>query len=99
MVRKIKAGATMKYKEFLSQELEIRGALDYPLVVRLERVFQQGRDIFMIQEYIQEGSLEKVLQAREKLEALSEGQIAMIIKQVLAATIQMHAKGFVHSNI
>eukprot|EP00123_Amoebidium_parasiticum_P021143 comp6228_c0_seq1/m.2052 comp6228_c0_seq1/g.2052 ORF comp6228_c0_seq1/g.2052 comp6228_c0_seq1/m.2052 type:complete len:384 (-) comp6228_c0_seq1:85-1236(-) len=84
-------------RRFMMREKEaIKRVKDHPGVAELYEVFEDEKYVFLVQEYIEGGSL------REKLAAdgrMSEEQLRPIIYQLAQVLIHCHARGVVHRDL
>lgn len=85
-----------KKREDLAREYNALKNLNHPNIIRLEKVFCGSRHIYIFQELITGGDLLSYIQ---KMEALTEPQAAVIVRQVLKAVDFLHQSGIVHRDI
>ncbi len=78
------------------QEAETASKLDHPNIVKIFDFGDEEGFLYLVMQYVQGETLERILQARGKLE-LTEA--ISIILQVLSALDYAHEKGLVHRDI
>lgn len=76
----------------LLTELSILKKLNHPNIVKLYGCFTDQYHVFMMTEYVNGPSLEKMFESEESL-------VSKIIFQVIKALEYLHAKGIAHRDI
>lgn len=82
----------------LRQEIEIMCRLDHPHIVRLEEVYENEDEIYLIQELCQGGDLFDALDNQEQ-GVYTEQQCVALVKQMLSSLRYLHSKGIVHRDL
>ena len=86
----------IKKRESLAREYNVLKDLNHPNIITLEKVVCATYNIYIFQELVTGGDL---LSYIEQKGALSEAQVAVIIRQVLKAVEYLHNNGVVHRDI
>ena len=80
----------------VEKELTANAKIKHRNVVKMYDVFQEGKKVYMVMEYMSGGNLFSYLENRDDI---SESEIKRIFKQVLDAVNYMHKKGFINRDI
>jgi len=76
-------------------EIDILKILDHPCVIKLFECFENSEYYFIVTEYLQYGSLAKLMEKR----VLNEKAVAKIIYQLAIAVQYIQKKGIIHKDI
>jgi calcium-dependent protein kinase len=82
----------------LREEITIMCQLDHPNIVRLEEVYENDHEIFLIQELCSGGDLFDRLDKEHEFH-YSEFKCAQLVKQMLSAMRYLHSKKIVHRDL
>jgi len=95
-----------KSVDVLMQEAMILGQLDHPNIVKLIKVEEDCQNIYLILELVKvraskkDGTLLDLIRQRSQQEAyLSERQIALLMRHILAAVEHMHSRNIIHRDL
>jgi len=75
------------------EEVEILKKLDHPNIIKVFEYYIRKDHLYIITEYLPNGSLKSQLSKNEKLE---ESHVCMIFQQILSAVCYFHQKGIIH---
>ncbi|VDM08832.1 unnamed protein product, partial [Wuchereria bancrofti] len=92
----ISIGPDMK-KEVIMHEVNIMNEFHHEKLLNLHEVFDLGKEICLIEEFISGGDLYDKIIADEAL--MSEDETRNFIRQILQGVQQMHNKGIVHLDL
>lgn len=84
-----------KRKNLITEYKTLLSCYD-PNIVQLHEVYSRQGHVYMLLEYMNAGSLEKVLKTTGKI---PEGIISKIAEQVLKGLLHIHEKKFIHRDI
>ena len=87
-----------KGQDKLRQEVGIMCQLDHPNIVRLEEVYENETEIFLIQELCTGGDLFDRLDEQSDFH-YSEWKCATLVKQMLSAVRYLHSKNIIHRDL
>ncbi|KAI0058229.1 Pkinase-domain-containing protein [Artomyces pyxidatus] len=79
-----------------STEVDIMEELDHPNIVKLEAVFRDRGDLYIVLELIPEGNLLSIIMARRYLDELYARDVT---SQVNNALVYLHSKRIIHRDI
>jgi calcium-dependent protein kinase len=82
----------------LREEIFIMCQLDHPNIVRLEEVYENDREIYLVQELCHGGELFDRLDEQPDYH-YTEAECARLIKQMLCAVRYLHSKGIIHRDL
>lgn len=82
----------------LRDEVAILMEIDHPNIVKLEGVYEDANDIYLVQELLKGGDLFDRLDAQPE-EHYNEAQCARLVKQMLSAVRYIHSKGIIHRDL
>lgn len=82
----------------LRDEIGIMCQLDHPNIVRLEEVYENESEIFLIQELCLGGDLFDRLEEQSNFH-YSESKCARLVKQMLSAVRYLHSKNIIHRDL
>jgi len=92
--------ALEKSKELFQREAEILYQLRHPQVPQFHVVFEQGRRLFLVQEYVEGKTYSKLLEERSQMgQAFSEGEVMHLLENTLPILDYIHTKGIIHRDI
>lgn len=83
-------------KAFLSREVDILKRMDSRYVCSTYDIFETTKELHLILEYMNGGSLYDVLEERERL---PEPEVRLVMRQILAGVLYMHSQGAVHRDL
>lgn len=83
-------------KAFLSREVDILKRMDSRYVCSTYDIFETTKELHLILEYMDGGSLYDILEEREKL---PEQEVRLVMRQILAGVLYMHTQGAVHRDL
>jgi calcium-dependent protein kinase len=87
-----------KGKQALLEEVRIMCQLDHPNIVRLEEVYENESEIFLVQELCTGGDLFDRLDEQSDFH-YSEWKCAMLVKQMLSSVRYLHSKNIIHRDL
>lgn len=90
--------ADKRMLKFLKDEVEIMCQLDHPNIVRLEEVYENESEIFLIQELCTGGDLFERIDEQSNFH-YSEAKCARLVKQMLSALRYLHSKHIIHRDL
>eukprot|EP00934_Nitzschia_sp_Nitz4_P005363 Nitzschia sp. Nitz4//scaffold11_size288233//284721//287471//NITZ4_000830-RA/size288233-snap-gene-0.68-mRNA-1//-1//CDS//3329534242//5353//frame0 len=85
-------------RQALQREVGIMCQLDHPNIVRLEEVYENENEIYLIQELCTGGDLFDRLEEQTDYH-YSEAHCARLVKQMLCAVRYLHSKNVIHRDI
>lgn len=85
-------------QQALREEVGIMCQLDHPNIVRLEEVYENESEIYLIQELCEGGDLFDKLEDQSDFH-YSESKCARLIKQMLSAVRYLHSKNVIHRDL
>jgi ankyrin repeat protein len=88
------AGAELRQR--LMREASAAGNLSHPGIVTVHQLGEDGHDVFVVMEYVQGGSLERMLAHNQRLDPRHASEI---LRQVADALDFAHRAGVVHRDI
>lgn len=81
---------------FLSREVDILKKMDSRYVCATYDIFETTKNLHLVLEYMDGGSLYDVLEERENL---PEHEVRLVMRQILAGVLYMHSQGAVHRDL
>ncbi len=91
-----KEDVSQQYVDSLLNEIDILKKLDHPNIVKIYEFYQDKLNFYLITEYIDGGELfDKI----SKVKYFSEGDAAIIMKQLLSAVVYCHNRKIVHRDL
>ncbi|CAD8208686.1 unnamed protein product [Paramecium pentaurelia] len=77
-------------------ELSILLSLDHPNIIKVKEVYLEDKQIWLITELIEGGTLKEYLQ---KIIEITQFEVYIIMKQILNIVQYLHSKGYIHRDI
>ena len=78
------------------QQILLMNELDHPNIIKLYEYFEDARFIYLIFDYMKDGSLSEILQKKRQL---SETQAADFLKNILEGINYLHNQDIIHKNM
>jgi serine/threonine protein kinase len=88
---------TLKDKEMLKREIEVLKVCQHPNIIKLEDIFENQENIFIVMELLTGGDLFTYLEAHKF--RLSEDRARKIVHQIAIALYYLHNFGIAHRDI
>lgn len=92
--------ALEKSKELFQREGEVLYKIHHPQIPKFRGTFEQGKRLFLVQDYAYGKSYRAMLQERrQEGRTFSESEIVEFLQQMLPVLAHIHEKGIIHRDI
>ena len=81
--------------EFLVNEIKIHRLCKHPNIASFQRYFEDSKNVYILQEFCKNGTLEDVINKRK---ILTELEVKYYMKQLINALIYLHKLNIIHGN-
>lgn len=89
-----------KSKELFQREAEVLYKIHHPQIPKFRGTFEQGKRLFLVQDYAHGKSYSTLLQERrQEKRTFSESEIVEFLQQILPVLVHIHEKGIIHRDI
>ena len=85
-----------KEEEIIIEEMNFLKLLNHENIIKIEEIYSDESNLYLIFENIQYGTLEKILNIKKQY---SENQVKILILQILYAIKYLNVNNFIHSDI
>mmetsp|Transcript_14311 Transcript_14311/g.24560 ORF Transcript_14311/g.24560 Transcript_14311/m.24560 type:complete len:704 (+) Transcript_14311:667-2778(+) len=92
----IQRDATPKVTKLLKRECEILGVVDHPNIVKTYDVFKAEKQVYIVMEHMQKGSLFEYIRSKRRLDEIEALQIT---KEIAKGVAYLHSMGIIHQDI
>ena len=82
--------------EHLVNEIKIHRICKHPNIASFQRYFEDSKNVYILQEYCKNGTLEDVINKRK---ILTELEVRYYMKQLINALIYLHKLNIIHGNL
>ena len=87
---------SVKYLNFLYNEISILRKISHPLVIKLYAVYEDEEFVMLLTEYVPYGNLYKRISLRKKF---NEIDVVMLTRGLFEVLIMLHNKGIIHRDL
>ena len=92
--------ALNKAEELFQREAAMLHKLQHPQIPRFWEFFRDGKQLFLVQDYIEGQTYQSLLEERTALgETFSEAEIIQLLQQLLPVLSYLHSLGIIHRDI
>ncbi|MFM7448870.1 MAG: protein kinase domain-containing protein [Leptolyngbyaceae cyanobacterium] len=92
--------ALEKSKELFQREAQILYQIQHPQIPQFRATFEEEQRLFLVQDYVEGPTYRRILDQRKREGyTFSEGEVRLLLQQLLPVLVHIHGKGVIHRDI